>query len=170
MQLADCPAISFVFVCWHRNPKCKSVQLGDQLLFYLPGHCIPSAHLITRRKLCNMFPTFVFFSCKVKCGRTNSGRKQTVKCSPPSHKDCSLQQIFVVILPKSAFSCALHWAAKALPVSFKNLGVLEVDKYNSVVNINFFLERSNPARKPMNQLLCEFISSGSPQKSVVCGS
>ena len=77
-----------------------------------------------------------------------------MKCSPPSHKDCSLQQIFVVILPKSAFSCALHWAAKAPPVSFKNLGVLEVDKYNSVVNINFFLERSNPVRKPMNQLLC----------------
>ena len=47
------------------------------------------------------------FSFHGKCGRTNTGRKQTVKCRPPSlpHKDCSLQQwIFVEILPRSAFS------------------------------------------------------------------
>ena len=29
--LADCPAMSFVFVCWHKDQKYKSVELGDQL-------------------------------------------------------------------------------------------------------------------------------------------
>ena len=28
--VADCPAMSFVFVCWHCQ-KYKSVELGDQL-------------------------------------------------------------------------------------------------------------------------------------------
>ena len=30
-SLADCPAMSFVFVCWHKYQKYKSVELGDQL-------------------------------------------------------------------------------------------------------------------------------------------
>ena len=35
VEVADCPAMSFVFVCWHitknKYQKYKSVQLGDQL-------------------------------------------------------------------------------------------------------------------------------------------
>ena len=88
--------------------------------------------------------------------RTNKQWKKTDSemQTPPPHKDCSLQQIFVVILPKSAFCSTLHWAAKA-PVSFKNLKVLEVNKYKKF----FFLKsRKNNVVKFVNHSFLFVIS------------